>query len=95
MDGRAILETQNDVPDGGARLMGKRMKLRVGCSPLSNRIYAGFLRPDGMHATWRDGKTDVTGEACGAVAEHVIANKAPVVVTINGVPKYELSVREL
>jgi hypothetical protein len=29
------------------------------------------------------------------VAEHVLANKGPVIVTCNGKPKYEISVREL
>lgn len=68
-------------------------ELHIGTSPLTNRIYAGTVLKDGM--TWGAGKMDVTGPACGAVAEHVIANKAPVIVTCNGKPKFEITVREL
>ena len=68
-------------------------KLHVGTSPLTNRIYAGRVLKD--NRTWAEGKRDVTGAACGAVAEHVIANKEPVIVNFNGKPKYEISVREL
>jgi len=67
--------------------------LHVGTSPLSNRIHAGHVLKDGR--TWASGKQDVTGVACAAVAEHVLANKQPVVVSCNGVPLYEISVREL
>ena len=45
--------------------------------------------------TWGEGKQDVTGPACGAVIEHVLANGGPVTVTVNGAPKYEITVREL
>jgi len=68
-------------------------KLHVGTSPLTNRIYAGHVLKDG--ATWGEGKQDVTGAACGAVCEHVLANGDPVMVTCNGKPKYEITVREL
>jgi len=68
-------------------------QLHVGTSPLTNRIYAGHVLKDG--ATWGEGKQDVTGPACGAVAEHVLANKEPVIVTCNGEPKYEITVRDL
>lgn len=68
-------------------------KLHVGTSPLTNRIYAGHVLKDG--ATWGEGKQDVTGNACAAVAQHVLANEGPVVVSCNGIPKYEISVREL
>jgi len=68
-------------------------RLHVATSPLTNRIYAGSVLKDGC--TWGANKTDVTGAACGAVAEHVLAAGAPVVVTCNGIPKFELTVREL
>ena len=68
-------------------------QLHVGTSPLTNRIFAGHVLKDGR--TWGEGKQDVTGTACGAVAEHVLANKAPVIVTCNGFPKYEITVRDL
>ena len=48
-----------------------KQPIRLGCSLLSKRIYAGILNKAGT--TWLPGKTDVTGEACAAVAEHVLA----------------------
>lgn len=68
-------------------------ELHVGTSPLTNRIYAGTVLKDGC--TWGVNKQDVTGNACAAVAQHVLANKEPVIVTANGVPKYEITIREL
>lgn len=68
-------------------------KLHIGTSPLTNRIYAGHVLKDGR--TWGEGKQDVTGPACGAVAEHVLAANGSVVVTCNGTPKYEITVRDL
>lgn len=68
-------------------------KIHVGNSPLTNTIYAGTVLKDGQ--TWGVNKTDVTGAACGAVAEHVLANKDPVIATCNGKPKYEITVRDL
>ena len=68
-------------------------KLHIGTSPLTNRIYAGNVLKDGL--TWGNGKQDVTGNACAAVAQHVLETKAPVVVTCNGKPKYEITVRDL
>jgi len=67
--------------------------LHIGTSPLTNRIFVGHVLKDGR--TWGEGKQDVTGPACGAVIEHVLANGGPVTVTVNGVPKYEITVREL
>lgn len=67
--------------------------LHVGTSPLTNRIYAGTVLKDGC--TWGVNKQDVTGVALAAAAQHVLANKEPVIVTANGVPKYEITVREL
>jgi hypothetical protein len=59
-------------------------KLQVGTSPLTNRIYAGYVLKDG--ATWGDGMVS---------ALQVLANGEPVMVTCNGKPKYEITVREL
>jgi len=67
--------------------------LHIGVSPITNRIYAGNVLKD--RQTWADNKQDVTGIACGAVCEHVIANGGPVTVTCNGNPKFEITVREL
>lgn len=65
--------------------------IHIGTSPLTNRIYAGSILKDGV--TWGANKQDVTGKTCGAVCEHVLANNGPVVVTCNGKPKFEISVR--
>ena len=67
--------------------------LDIATSPLTNRIYAGKVLKDGV--TWSVHKQDVTGKACGAVCEHVMLNGEPVVVTCNGKPKYEITVRLL
>lgn len=68
-------------------------RLHVAVSPLTNRIFAGSILKDGQ--TWAANKTDVTGEACAAVAMHAIHLGAPVVVTENGTPRWEITVREL
>lgn len=66
--------------------------IHVGTSPITNRIFAGTVLKCGT--VWAN-KQEVTGVACGAVAEHVIANGGPVVVSVNGVPTYEISVRKI
>lgn len=68
-------------------------KLHVSVSPLTNRIYCGSVLKDGK--TWGANKTDVTGVACGAVCEHVLANGEPVTVTSNGKPKFLITVIDL
>ncbi|WP_413889895.1 hypothetical protein [Candidatus Skiveiella danica] len=67
--------------------------LHVAKSPITNRIFCGSVLKDGM--TWASNKTDVTGEACAAVAQHVLERGEPVVVTANGEPEYEITVRSL
>lgn len=67
--------------------------LHVGNSPLTNRIYVGTVLKDGW--SWGANKQDVTGVACAAVSQHVLAKGQPVIVTENGKPKYEITVREL
>ncbi len=68
-------------------------KLHIGTSPITNSIYAGHILKDGM--TWASGTTDVTGQACAAVAQHTIAKGGQIVVTANGVPKWEITVRDI
>lgn len=68
-------------------------KLHIGTGPLTNRIFAGTVLKDGI--TWGANKQDVTGEACGAVCEHVISNSGVVIVSCNGKPKYEIIVTEI
>ncbi len=67
--------------------------LHIGSSPITNRIFAGTVLKDGM--TWGANKQDVTGKACAAVCEHVIANGGVVEVTCNGKPKYEITVKDI
>ncbi len=67
--------------------------LHVATSPLTNRIYCGGVAKNGR--SWNSNKTDVTGEASAAVAQHVLANKEPVVITCNGVPTYRITVEKL
>ena len=68
-------------------------QIHVAPSPLTNRIYAGHVLKDGC--TWGANKCDVTGEACAAVAKHAIEKGGTAIVTSNGVPAYEITVREL
>jgi hypothetical protein len=68
----------------------------VAQSPLSNRIYAGYLATTAKAgiSRWAQ-KIDVTGAACAAVAEHVLQAGSPVIVTENGTPVYEIEVKKL
>ena len=68
-------------------------QLHVGTSLLTNRIFAGHVLQDGC--TWGTGKQDVTGTACVAVAEYVLANTGTVIVTCNGKPQYEITARDI
>jgi len=67
--------------------------LHVATSPLTGRIYCGSVLKSGVE--WGANKTDVTGPACAAVAQHVLQNGAPVVVTANGKPAYRITVESL
>lgn len=68
-------------------------KLHVAPSPLSNRIYCGHVLKDGC--SWGANQTDVTGEACAAVAQHALEKGGTTMVTANGKPRWEITVREL
>lgn len=67
--------------------------IHVALSPLSNRIYAGHVLKDGR--TWASNKSEVTGEACAAVAQLALALKMPIVVSNNGKPCYEIHVKKI
>lgn len=43
--------------------------IKIGCSPLTGKIYAGKVLKSGL---WASGKVDVTDEAVKSVAEHLI-----------------------
>lgn len=64
----------------------------VGTSPITNTIYAGRIDKRGQ--TWAS-KSDVTGPACGAVAEHVIAHGGTLLVGSKGIPKFRIVVTDL
>lgn len=67
-------------------------KLVVACSPLTNRIYAGRVNKQGYAFK---SKEDVTGMACAAVVHHALAVDSIIVVTANGKPWAEISVKIL
>lgn len=69
------------------------MTLHVAPSPITHRIFAGSIRKDGV--TWGSNKTDVTGEACAAVAHHALGQGGTITVTGNGKPLWEITVREV
>lgn len=71
----------------------RRANLRVAPSPLTNRIFCGSVSKNGLE--WLSNKTDVTGDACAAVAIHALSQNGSVIVTENGKAKYEISVKEL
>ena len=66
-------------------------KLHVATSPLSNTIFAGTILKDGR--TWSASKQDVTTDALVAVAEHVLNFGKPVLITNDGKPEFEITVK--
>jgi hypothetical protein len=67
--------------------------LHIATSPLTNRIFVGRVAKNGF--TWKEGKQDLTHEACGAVAEHVFKNGEPVEVSVNGQKKWKITVQDI
>lgn len=65
-------------------------KLHIGCSPLTNTIYAGTVLKDGR--TWGATKQDVTLDAIEAVARHVVKAGAPVELLSDGKVVYRITV---
>lgn len=65
----------------------------VAKSPITGTIYAGTLLKD--QQTWSSNRSDVTGMACAAVAEHVIEKGGAIEVTCNGKPLFEITVKDL
>jgi hypothetical protein len=63
---------------------------KVGCSPLTNRIYAGKVLKNG---TWGANKKDVTDSAVSAVAEHFLKTGQKLQFTYQG-EQYELKVEK-
>lgn len=66
-------------------------EFKVGCSPLTNKIYAGVVLKSGI---WAAKKHEVTDSAVRAVAEHLLNAKEKLCFSIDG-RNYELSVQEV
>ena len=64
-------------------------KFRIGCSPFSNRIFAGYVNKNN---TWRTGKKDVTEDACNAVAQKLLQTKESMQFNYIDGERYELRV---
>jgi hypothetical protein len=65
--------------------------LKVGCSPLTNTIYAGSVSKTGL---WGKNKTDVTESALDSVAEYLLAKKLVMDFKIKD-KWYQLGVKEI
>ncbi|WP_157726264.1 DUF7446 family protein [Xanthomonas citri] len=69
-------------------------QIHVQKAAITDRIFAGFVSKDGK--SWcLANRTDVTGEACAAVAQHVLAGGGTIEVTANGIPEYEITVKRI
>jgi len=67
--------------------------LRIACAALSGRIYAGV--PNGDNRSFRTAK-DVTSDVLKAVVDKAEAMDVPtMVVTLNGEPTWEITVRRV
>lgn len=64
---------------------------KVGCSPLTSRIYAGKVLKNG---TWGANKTDVTDSAVSAVAQQLLQTGEKLLFTCQG-ERYELKVEKV
>lgn len=64
---------------------------KVGCSPLTSRIYAGNVLKDG---TWGKNKKDVTNSAVSATAQQLLQTDQKLRFSYEG-KRYELKVEEI
>jgi len=69
----------------------KNDKFRVGCSPLTSRIFAGRVLKNG---TWAMNKKDITDDAINAVAQQLLQTNTKLQFTYQG-KHYELKVEEM
>lgn len=69
-----------------------RSAIRLGYSPLTDRIYAGKMEADGQ--TMRDAKTDVTSDMLAAIKHYCPPGKERII-RENGKPAYLLQVLPL
>jgi len=64
---------------------------KVGCSPLTSRLFAGNVLKNG---TWGQTKHDVTDTAVGAVAQHLLQLEEKMLFNYKG-ERYELKVEKV
>lgn len=68
-----------------------KANFKVGCSPLTSKIYAGNVLKNG---TWGNVKHDVTDTAVSAVAQHLLQLNEKVHFVYKG-ESYELKIEKL
>ena len=64
---------------------------KVGCSPLTSRLFAGKVLKNG---TWGQQRHDVTDTAVGAVAQHLLQLEEKMLFNYKG-ERYELKVEKV
>jgi hypothetical protein len=69
----------------------KKMNIKIGCSPITNRIWVGNVLKNGL---WSTTKYDVTDDAIGSVAQHLLKSNEKFIFTLNG-KNYEMNVNEV
>lgn len=70
--------------------MSTKKEFKAGCSPLSNRIYAGTVK----NGLWMKDKQDITDSAVTAVATHLLLKEEMLEFEYKG-EKYVLKVEKL
>jgi len=66
-------------------------EFKIGCSPLTSRLFAGKVLKNG---TWGQTKHDVTDTAVGAVAQHLLQLEEKMLFNYKG-ERYELKVEKV
>lgn len=66
-------------------------KIRIGCSPITGKIYAGSVSKTGL---WGKNKVDVTDDAINSVAQSLLHNNEKLQFKYEG-EIYELSVSKI
>lgn len=68
-------------------------KITIGVSPLTNEIYVGYVDKTGEY--WKE-KQETTVEVLGAVVEHGLNTKEPIVLSVqDGTPHFKITVEDL
>lgn len=63
------------------------MEFKVGCSPITNKIYAGKVK----NGTWIGEKHDITNDAVRSVAENLLRSQEKYLFSMNG-ERYEMKI---